>query len=391
MFPTNQPIEIITYSLREVPAGSSGYYRTIARFADEVLAEEEKRAGSLLDAYQSAQDSNSTPAEVTRPEAALELLTLGVLWQTYSGVAQSLSPAPRRILKQLVRLREGSRLLKPGVDLLRGLVGACFLPRGNTPPPEPTLEHLARLLDWLAATGELQQELKRLRRWQSFLAGESPEQATTAFTTAIDLATWFGHRSLAVLGRYTANVEPFLARTRRRYRWREDAFLCGRRRVEYHLGMVATELLNRVHREAFLATPVRIVLLPPCMKAQSDDKCKARSSHQGSVCAHCTPSCRVNRLTQLGDRYGFRVVLLPDELRALAGAGGSNRSVGFVGISCVLTNASGGWETRALGISAQGVLLDYCGCSYHWHKQGISTNLDEEQILAVLGVDARPD
>ena len=60
--------------------------------------------------------------------------------------------------------------------------------------------------------------------------------------------------------------------------------------------------------------------------------------------------------------------------------------VGVDGVSCVLTNASGGWETRALGIPAQGVPLDYCGCRWHWHKEGIPTATNVDQVLRVLGI-----
>jgi hypothetical protein len=63
-------------------------------------------------------------------------------------------------------------------------------------------------------------------------------------------------------------------------------------------------------------------------------------------------------------------------------------TVGIVGISCVLTNPSGGWETKDLGIPAQGVLLDYCGCPWHWHEKGIPTDINVRQLLRVLGIDS---
>ena len=60
--------------------------------------------------------------------------------------------------------------------------------------------------------------------------------------------------------------------------------------------------------------------------------------------------------------------------------------VGLVGISCVLTNAPGGWETQELGVPAQGVLLDYCGCRYHWHRDGIPTDINFDYLLQVLDI-----
>jgi hypothetical protein len=81
--------------------------------------------------------------------------------------------------------------------------------------------------------------------------------------------------------------------------------------------------------------------------------------------------------------------MIPDELRVFGGDTKSQTDVdvGVVGVSCVLTNAVGGLEMREMGVPAQGVLLDYCGCSYHWHKEGIPTNINSSHLLQILGVD----
>jgi hypothetical protein len=53
-------------------------------------------------------------------------------------------------------------------------------------------------------------------------------------------------------------------------------------------------------------------------------------------------------------------------------------------VSCALTNWSGGWEAQSMGIPAQGVLLDYVGCSYHWDKTGFPTDLNLHKLAEVL-------
>jgi hypothetical protein len=96
----------------------------------------------------------------------------------------------------------------------------------------------------------------------------------------------------------------------------------------------------------------------------------------------------VLQLTKLGKKIGFDVFILPDELSVFSSGAVKpvdDEAVGIVGVSCVLTNPPGGWETKDLGIPAQGVLLDYCGCSYHWHKEGIPTDINTSQLLQVLG------
>jgi len=85
--------------------------------------------------------------------------------------------------------------------------------------------------------------------------------------------------------------------------------------------------------------------------------------------------------------------MLPDELSALSSRPAKSitgAQIGVVGVSCVLTNTSGGWETQALGIPAQGLPLDYCGCSYHWHKQGLPTDINLPHLLQIMGIDESP-
>ena len=59
---------------------------------------------------------------------------------------------------------------------------------------------------------------------------------------------------------------------------------------------------------------------------------------------------------------------------------------GVVGVSCPLTNVAGGWEMKKIGAPAQGILLDYCGCPWHWHEDGIATDINFKQVLKVLGI-----
>ncbi|MBN1304969.1 MAG: hypothetical protein JXA13_11090 [Anaerolineales bacterium] len=65
---------------------------------------------------------------------------------------------------------------------------------------------------------------------------------------------------------------------------------------------------------------------------------------------------------------------------------------GIVGISCPLTNVSGGWETKTMGLPAQGLLLDYCGCPWHWEldSQGFPTAINLRQLLKLIGQESVP-
>lgn len=386
--------EILTYSLRASQPNSDEYFLSLAAFSDEVLAQADEKVAEVLAAYLcwNGQTASHTPR--TREVTVFELLSLGVLWRVYAGSGLASRTVVRRSMAWLYNLRKQSEFLKPAADLLRGWLGglASFHNPRQIASVEVNLENLDLLLEWLASSGEFSEEVKRLGDWREFLASLPPAGMRSALQQIIDLASWFKTRSLEKLGEYTPNVETFLVKTHPKYRWREDNLFTGRQRVEYHLNMFGTEILNRRLRAGFLETSSRIVIVPPCMKAKSDDDCLATTTPYGARCAHCTPGCRVNQVTRLGEKHGFQVFMIPDELKTFSGGGSDptgSRSIGVVGISCPLTNAPGGWEMQRLGVPAQGLLLDYCGCSYHWHKDGIPTDINFGQLLKLL--EDKPD
>jgi hypothetical protein len=376
----------ITYSLRADQRRSDRFYRDIAAFTDEVIARLDQVLGQLVTDVRTHDENPRTGAEYL-----YELLVLGVLWRVYGNRALRLARSPQRVMSLLSRWRQRGSAIQPVVDALRGVLATIFLAPGGYSPDGPTAltpAHMERLLGWLDATGDFTQEVERLRVWHTLFAGQSADGTRRHLTAVAACADWFTHRSLEALGSYTPRVEAFLAETRLRYRWREDVIFCGRQRVEYHLGMVGTEIMNRAFREVFLAAPRKVVLLPPCMRAHPADECQAKETGLGAQCAGCEPGCHVHQVTKLGAKHGFGVYMLPDDLASLAPGAGSRaglNGLGVVGVSCPLTNPQGGWKTRALGIPAQGLLLDYCGCSWHWHPDGaIPTDINFRQLLRLL-------
>ncbi len=386
--------QVITYSLRNGRERSDLYYHNISAFVDEVLQEGESHFGPLIQAFAAFQTASGRGTPRTPAEHLYEFLTLGVLWHVYAENALGLAALPRWLLASLARLRERSDRLKPGADWLRGILQAMFQSSRQrdvtTPPLNGAL--LENFLSWLAATGVFEEEVKRLTHWRDFLASQDAEHGNANLAAALGFAVWFEDRSAQVLGKYTQRVDQFLSESDARYRWRADAVFCRRKRIEYHLAMTGTEILNRAFRDDFLSTARKIALVPPCMREQSEENCQARITPFGAQCAHCTPSCRVHQITRLGDKAGFEVFILPDRLSVFSTApkkAENMHGVGIVGVSCVLTNPAGGWETRALNVPAQGIPLDYCGCQWHWHPEGIPTDVNLSQLMRVLGLPAQ--
>lgn len=381
--------ETITYSLKAGENNSDEYYQTIAEFTDEVLETSQKETGWIISNLNNNANAIKDAYPGEQELLLLELLSLGVLWKTYMPDALASRPGERGLITWFVRLREINQALKVISDRLRGwLVGMISLLRKRQSYSATlSMESLRLLLDWLTSSGEFKEEVKRLASWKEHLEGMDEETRERVLRKALDLADWFEATSLERLGKFTINVEPFLANQHKRYRWREDYHFTGRHRVEYHMNMVATELLNRHLRDKFRQAGKKIVIVPPCMKARKEDECEAKATPYGERCQACTPGCRVNQVTHLGEKHGFEVFIIPDELELFADEPGKDKSsgkIGLVGVSCPLTNASGGWEMERLGVPAQGLLLDYCGCRYHWHKQGIPTDINFDQLLRLV-------
>ena len=370
--------KIITYSLRLDQPDSDAYYRAVAAFADAWQPEAIRATSALIAGFRDYRLTRNLP-DRSDGEYVFELLVIGVLLSEHALDIARMSGFVRSILKGLVSIQKRWPPTEKAVKRLRGWTGA--LARMFTPAGQPAAASLAGLLDWLRANEE-NGKADRLAEWQVFF--DTNPAAFAASAACLALAARFADASQAALGQYTAQVPAFLQASAPTRRWQYDAEFVARTRTEYHLGMLGTEVLNRAYRQRFLATAQRIVIVPPCMRIQPEEQCKAATTPFGARCQACTPACRVHQLTRLGEKKGFGVFIMPDELRVFgAGEGKGPAHIGVVGVSCALTNWSGGWDVDGLGIPAQGLLLDYCGCSYHWDKKGIPTDLNLRTILKI--------
>ena len=255
------------------------------------------------------------------------------------------------------------------------------------------IERLAQLADWLQSTGEFKQEAIRLNNWRSYLAGLSPQKATYWLRVAVDLFQQFEREADHAFGAYTRGVAPFLAREHDHWRWREDLLMCGKPAVEYHLNLLAAEIMNRGLREDYARTAQKILLVPTCMRGVHNSDCKAHTDGVDITCTACDPDCAVNRLTRTMREKGIAVYLVPH-------ASGFSRwltrwqstGVGVTAVACALNITPGGLEMRERNIAAQCLPLDFPGCRKHWNPQGFPTAVNEKRLvqIATAARDACP-
>jgi hypothetical protein len=385
----------LVYDLRLDGGRSNRFYADVAAFSALVLAEIDLRAGTALDGYIHHVQVVLREPPRSRGEYAIELLTLGQAVTRYGGAAETTPAWEVTLARLLFWLRRRPAQLKPVADLLRAAITRLFLvPRigrkatGKLYP----LNELPGLIKWLEATGEFEQEAVRLHNWQSFLGTLSQTEAERWIKTAAELFDWFRHEADRALGAYTRGVSRFLTEDYARRGCREDQIFCGKEPAEYHLCMVAAEIMNRGLQSQFEATGHKAILVPACMRGEAALTCKARENGVDITCAGCNPHCAVNRITQRMRALGEQVYLVPH-------ASGFSRwlerwqrepDTGVVAVACLLNILPGGYEMRARQIPSQCVPLDYPGCRKHWRRRAIATGLNEERLVQLVQLAPSP-
>jgi uncharacterized protein len=166
-------------------------------------------------------------------------------------------------------------------------------------------------------------------------------------------------------------VKKFLHEKHSKHLFKEDVIFCGRKRVEYHPNMIGAEIMNRSFRKDFEIRPRKALLLPGCIRAKNTENCRVQETNLGLECTGCLKSCRVNELSKTGKKQGFEVYMVSHESSAFSSSTKEDRDeLGIVGVACVSNLIAGGWKADSLGIPAQCIILDYCGCKNHWDQEG---------------------
>ncbi|MGE5316689.1 MAG: hypothetical protein ACM3ME_01740, partial [Chloroflexota bacterium] len=135
----------ITYTLNPNEKSSLEYYRTVSEFTDKVL----ENSGHLLNLVSDFKEylrCNIIEDLRHDEEYLLELLSFGILWQTYAHIALKVRIAPFGTLSTLAEWRKKHQRLKPYIDNARGVLTTLFLIPEKTfkqiPAPPPTLDQL---------------------------------------------------------------------------------------------------------------------------------------------------------------------------------------------------------------------------------------------------------
>lgn len=378
----------IIYNLKNGSHDSEPYYRQIKIFTAKVMQDCEEQAGDLVDdylAFLKTLDNSFKP--IDRKEYLFEALLLGVYMQEYGGFAMGSDYPGMFLMKALGNMRKKGGFSKKLADYLRGRWGMILLmnEKYRTRFMFPSTTNFGRLLLWLEATAEFGPQSKKVKTWHWFFRSLTRIEASIYLSVLTQLAMWFTLAASRELGVYTTGVDGFTNKVVEEYKNREDAISVNKRSVEYHLNMVGAEVMNGVFSDRFQAKYYKVLLLPPCMRKPSASGCCAVATERGSICTGCNEDCAVNQLRKTGLQEGFEVLIMhhasrpPDWLSDPE----KNFNTGIIGVACLTNLVTGGWIIQSLGLPAQCVVLDHCGCR-HWYKEPISTALNGKELAIRL-------
>ncbi|MBN2717820.1 MAG: DUF116 domain-containing protein [Deltaproteobacteria bacterium] len=366
-------MEAITYSI-----ASDGFYDELSDFTDTVLT----RAREILP---SVRPFMLVVDEKRRSENEylLELMMLGVYWRNYASYAMGTTPQTMALCRQLLRARQIGRI-KPVIDKVRGVVHTAGLMRECfTASPDLTLTNMDRLVNWLGASGDFKEESLRLATWRDYLRTQPDVIVTETLHATQRFAQWFETAGANTLGKYTANVNGFRHNVLQHYMYREDIILCSRRESDYHLIMVGAEIMNRGLKNQFQICKERIVLLPACMRPRHH-QCQGKVNGHEISCTGCSSQCEIGAIyRKAAGAFEVRVIVHASNFTSALTKWQNQSEVGLVASACILHLFTGGYEMQKLNIPAQCVFLDYCGCKGHWHRDGIPTSVNMQQLFSI--------
>lgn len=377
-------MEVPTYSLFRDDIATGAYYHDSSLMTDEVL---DLFNGEKIIASFRNYLINQNIEPMNRLIYVLEFLMIGVMWRVYGSRGSALSKYGGEALSRLYNLKHHGKRARVLIGRIKGIVNTAFLTHSVEPLSvlSVNVNQFARLIGWMKATGEFEQESNRLALWLHYFKSQSPSKSKSEILSAIRFAYWFEKRSQELLGKFTTNVDPYINRRWKELKWKENEVFCSRRRVEYHLNMVGAELMNRAFQYDFARKKEYRVLLPICMRKFGNDSCRAVRTEQGYACKGCAKDCQVNAIRKIGNDLNFQVYIIPHASTAFARERLHTGDVGIVGVACVLNLISGGYQAKALGYEPQCVILNHSGCAQHWHESGLVTSIDLDRLRAIMG------
>jgi hypothetical protein len=369
------------YNLETKTGNPVQFYDDLNAFTDLVLQKGRQPMQNYLNDFSSF--TKKRKLRSYQPEEHLmEILMSGIFWKNYQSFLSIDALFYEPLFNSLYQWRKKYPRFKARIDAFRGKLAYRYLSQKRN-SQIPLYRRFEYLNSWLNCSKEFVQEAERLNQWKLFLEAQPLTYQENFWQAAEAFANWFILQGAIHLSEYTKGWDDFMMDHYAEYQQREDFIFSTRKPSEYHLNMVAAEIMNRSLRKGFENTRQKILLVPTCM-AQLNG-CLARMEDGNIVCQNCSPECHVAKLNQSMNKLGVRTVLIPHStgFSKYLKPWRNSSDTGLIGVACVLNLLTGGYEMQKLNIPSQCVFLDSCGCKKHW-LSGQPTRLNLQQLNKLL-------
>lgn len=189
-------------------------------------------------------------------------------------------------------------------------------------------------------------------------------------------------------GEEFVNIDSFLEKVNRntsnRYSSdRDDLSFLRTPKPFYLIEMLYYKIFDEANRSEFNKAKDTIMILPDCMSLMLD-KCKKERTKYGKTCTRCVPKCQIHKIMLLADEYNVEGYFSKRKLtEQLENIKKDKPSLSVIGVSCLLTLASGMRSAKEAGVPSRGVFLNFTGCE-HWAGKPFPTETAIERLEAIL-------
>jgi hypothetical protein len=107
--------------------------------------------------------------------------------------------------------------------------------------------------------------------------------------------------------------------------------------------MVGSEIINWGFQPSYKKTDNKVLLVPACMQINNGKDCKAKQKGLDITCTSCNKNCRINKLTQLGQKNNFEVFIVPhsSSFTKWLKKWENSEKIGLVAVACLLKFSPG--------------------------------------------------
>lgn len=183
---------------------------------------------------------------------------------------------------------------------------------------------------------------------------------------------------------YTPNIDNFRTNNIKNHINNEDIIFCNRSELEYHINLIAAEIMSKIYKKEFENREKIIILLPSCMKIQSSN-CLAIEDDIGLKYIGCNNKCNIGKVSKQFNNNHNSVYIVNHASSILSNlSSDAKNKIGIVGVACINNLIEGGWKIASCGIPPQCVILDYVGCKKHWTPEDVETTFSIDKLESTV-------